>query len=221
MSSHLTSDDLLAYYQHGVFPMAEHRDDPEIFIVDPEFRGILPLRGFHIPRKLKKVVRADPFTLRTDTAFSRVVELCAAVTPERPSTWINTTILNLYSELFRRGYAHSVECWQGNQLVGGLYGVAIGGVFFGESMFSRVSEASKVALVHLVDRLLLGGYVLLDAQFTNPHLEQFGIQELPRREFQMQLRDAILNDGDFAAYDSLGTSERTGASAIQRITQTS
>lgn len=201
--------------------MAEHRDDPDLFIVDPDFRGVLPLETFHIPRKLRKVIRSEPFEIRANTAFSRVIEACAMPTRDRPSTWINSTILNLYSELHRRGNAHSVECWQNGTLVGGLYGVSIGGAFFGESMFSRVSEASKVALVYLVDRLRLGGYRLLDAQFTNPHLEQFGIQEIPRDAFHPMLKQALTLNSDFYTYDSLPSSERTGASAIQRITQTS
>ena len=221
MNGSLSPDDLLVCYQHGIFPMAEHRDDPDLFIVDPDFRGVLPLETFHIPRKLRKVIRSEPFEIRANTAFSRVIEACAMPTRDRPSTWINSTILNLYSELHRRGNAHSVECWQNGTLVGGLYGVSIGGAFFGESMFSRVSEASKVALVYLVDRLRLGGYRLLDAQFTNPHLEQFGIQEIPRDAFHPMLKQALTLNSDFYTYDSLPSSERTGASAIQRITQTS
>ncbi|MAK59369.1 MAG: leucyl/phenylalanyl-tRNA--protein transferase [Ponticaulis sp.] len=221
MSASLTPEDLLVYYQHGVFPMAEHRDDPDLFIVDPDIRGILPLNEFHIPRKLRKIVRSEPFELRANTAFTRVIEACATPTRDRPSTWINSTILNLYSELHRRGHAHCVECWLDGKLVGGLYGVSIGGAFFGESMFSRVSEASKVALVHLVDRLRLGGYRLLDAQFTNPHLEQFGIREIPRDSFHPILKQALAIRADFDAYNALPSSERTGASAMQRITQTS
>lgn len=221
MIPELSSDDILACYENGVFPMAEHRDDPELFLVDPEIRGVLPLETFHVPRKLRKVARADLFEIRTDSAFTRVVEACATPTPGRTSTWINSTILNLYGELHRKGFAHSVECWQNGVLVGGLYGVSLRGAFFGESMFSRVTEASKVALVHLVARLKYGGYQLLDAQFSNPHLEQFGIEEIPRAEFRNRLRSALKVKADFYAYDSLSSSERTGASAIQRITQTS
>lgn len=221
MTRPITADDLLSFYQIGVFPMAEHRDDPEIFLVDPEMRGVLPLDDFHIPRKLRKVVRSDRFEIRVDTNFGRVMDACAAPGPGRTSTWINTTIFNLYNELHRRGFAHSVECWLDDELVGGLYGVALQGVFFGESMFSRVSEASKVALVHLVDRLRVGNYVMLDAQFTNPHLEQFGIQEIPKRIFKRRLAEAMRRHADFYAYNSLPASERTGASSLQRITQTS
>ena len=214
-------EELLECYRQGVFPMADHRDDPDLFLVDPEVRGVLPLYGFHIPRKLKKIVRAEPFEITADKAFTRVMEACAASTDDRPSTWINSTIFNLYSALHRRGNAHSIECWQNGALVGGLYGVSVGAAFFGESMFSRVSEASKVALVHLVARLIHGGYVLLDAQFTNPHLEQFGIEEIARRDFRMILKSAIQGSGNFGAYDLLSASDRSGTSAIQRITQTS
>lgn len=221
MSFGFNVDDLINCYRQGIFPMAEHRDDPDLFLVDPEVRGVLPLRGFHVPRSLKKVIRSEPFSVRANTAFTRVMEACAASTSDRPSTWINTPILNMYAELHCRGYAHSVECWEGNELVGGLYGVSVGGAFFGESMFSRRSNASKVALVHLVSRLLHGGYVLLDAQFSNPHLEQFGLEEIPRSDFQRMLKEALTYYGDFSAYDSLSESERSGASAIQRITQMS
>ena len=221
MTRSITADDLLSFYQIGVFPMAEHRDDPDIFLVDPEIRGVLPLDAFHIPRKLRKVVRNELFDIRVDTSFARVMDACAEPTPERPSTWINTTIFNLYNDLHKRGYAHCVECWQGESLVGGLYGVALQGVFFGESMFSRVSEASKVALVYLVDRLKVGGFKMLDAQFSNPHLEQFGIEEIPKRVFKRRLSEAMRIHADFDAYDSLSVSDRTGASSIQRITQTS
>lgn len=221
MSFGFGAEDLLNCYRQGVFPMAEHRDDPDVFLVDPEVRGVLPLNGFHIPRSLKKVIRSEPFQIRANTAFSRVMEACAEPTPDRPSTWINTPILNLYSDLHHRGYAHSVECWSDNKLVGGLYGVSVGGAFFGESMFSRATNASKIALVHLVARLLHGGFVLLDAQFTNPHLEQFGIEEVRRADFRKLLKEALTYPGDFLAYDSLPESERSGAAAIQRITQTS
>lgn len=221
MTSGFDADDLINCYRRGVFPMAEHRDDPDLFLVDPDVRGVLPLKGFHIPRSLGKAVRAQPYLIRTDTAFTRVMEACAESTPDRPSTWINTPILNLYSELHRRGFAHSVECWRDNRLVGGLYGVSVGGAFFGESMFSRATNASKIALVHLVARLIYGGYTLLDAQFSNPHLEQFGIQEVQRAKFRTLLRSALSRSGDFCAYDLLDVSERSGAAAIHRITQTS
>lgn len=221
MSFGFGANDLLNCYRQGVFPMAEHRDDPDLFLVDPEIRGILPLRGFHVPRRLRKIVRSEPYVIRSDTAFSRVMESCAESTPDRPSTWINTEILNLYSDLHHRGYAHSVECWSGDKLVGGLYGVSVGAAFFGESMFSRADNASKIALVHLVARLIHGGYILLDAQFHNPHLEQFGIEEISRREFHTILREALRHYGDYDAWDSLSSDDRSGSSVIQRITQMS
>ena len=209
--------DLLECYRHGVFPMAESHTDPEIFLVDPETRGILTLENFHIPRRLRRTVRKHPFSVRIDTAFTRVMEACAERTPERDSTWINPAILDLYARLHRDGYAHSVECWQGTQLVGGLYGVSLGGVFFGESMFSRATNASKIALVHLVARLISGDYKLLDAQFHNSHLEQFGLIEIPRSLFRRLLNEALAVDADF--YSSGG--ETTGDWAVQRITQIS
>src|SRR6185312_10743523 len=146
--------------------MAEARDDTRLFLVDPDLRGVLPLDGFHISRSLRKTVRRDPFTIRVDTAFSQVMDFCAEAAPDRTNTWINTPILNLYSALHRMGHAHSIECWEGSELVGGLYGVTLKGAFFGESMFSRRTDASKVALVHLVDRLRDRGYELLDTQAT-------------------------------------------------------
>ena len=191
------TDDLLACYRRGVFPMADSRDDPNLFLVDPDFRGILPLDAFHVPRRLRKTVRQDPYRVTHDVAFSRVMELCAESTENRESTWINSPILNLYSALHREGHAHSIECWQDNDLVGGLYGVSIGGAFFGESMFSRATDASKIALVHLVARLIAGGYTLLDAQFHNPHLEQFNLQEVPRKQFKALLKQALQIDADF------------------------
>ena len=150
MSSRFGTQDLLACYRRGVFPMADARDDPNLFLVDPDMRGILPLDDFHIPKRLKRTVVREPYRVTVDTAFTRVMESCAEETDGRESTWINSAILNLYSALHREGHAHSVECWDDDKLVGGLYGVAIGGAFFGESMFSRATDASKIALVHLV-----------------------------------------------------------------------
>jgi len=187
----LTPDLLVRAYAAGIFPMAESADDPEIFWVDPEQRGILPLDACHVPHKLRKTVRHGPFEVRCDTAFADVVRGCAEATPERPETWINAEILQLYVELFRRGQAHSVETWAGDRLVGGLYGVSLGGAFFGESMFSRASDASKFALVHLVARLIAGGFELLDTQFTTSHLEQFGVIEIPRADYQRRLAKAL------------------------------
>jgi leucyl/phenylalanyl-tRNA--protein transferase len=189
--SELTSDLLLRAYAAGLFPMAESADDPELFWVDPERRGILPLDGFHVPRRLQKTLRQDRFEVTADRHFTGVIEGCAERTPNRKSTWINTEIVRLYGELHALGHAHSVECWHDGRLVGGLYGVALHGAFFGESMFSRVSDASKVALVHLVARLRRGGFTLLDTQFVTPHLMRFGAMEIARREYRKRLEGAL------------------------------
>ncbi|MEL6259362.1 MAG: leucyl/phenylalanyl-tRNA--protein transferase [Pseudomonadota bacterium] len=217
MSQRFGPAELIECYRRGVFPMADSRDDPHLFIIDPDERGVIPLRGFHVPRRLRKTVRSDPYTVTVDRAFNRVMEACAEPTATRPSTWINPAILNLYATLHRRGQAHSVECWKGDELVGGLYGVALGGAFFGESMFSRATDASKIALVHLVARLLAGGYTLLDAQFHNPHLEQFGLETLSRDDFKVRLDRALEHEGDFYS----DTAPSTGDGALQLITQTS
>lgn len=217
MSGRFGTADLLDCYRRGVFPMADARDDPRLFLVDPDRRGVIPLDRFHVPRSLKKIVRADPFQIRTDSAFTALMDLCAESAPDRPSTWINAPILNLYSALHREGYAHSLECWLDGELVGGLYGVSLGGAFFGESMVSRRPQASKVALVHLVARLIAGGYRLLDTQFLTRHLSQFGAEEIERAEFQRRLAHALEIEADFGPPDV----QRTGAEALQLITQTS
>ena len=219
MSDRFDTTDLLNCYRRGVFPMADSREDMRLFLMDPDQRGLLPLQGFHVPRRLAKTVRQDRFRIEVDTAFNRVIEACAEPQPDRTATWINTPILNLYSALHRDGYAHSVECWSDEgDLVGGLYGVSLGGAFFGESMFSRATDASKVALVHLVARLITGGYVLLDAQFHNPHLEQFGLFEVSRTRFRRKLWDALRVRADYYSMPKSGVS---GISALQLITQTS
>jgi leucyl/phenylalanyl-tRNA--protein transferase len=209
--------ELLDCYRRGVFPMAEARDDPRLFLVDPDLRGVLPLDRFHVAKSLRKVIRQDRFQVRVDTAFSRVMDLCAEAAPGRMNTWINTPILNLYSVLHRMGHAHSVECWDGDELVGGLYGVSLKAAFFGESMFSRRTDASKVALAHLVARLRRGGFKLLDTQFTTPHLLGFGVEEVDRDEFHERLHEALMADADFGdnSYCPLG------AEVLQLITQTS
>ena len=199
--------------------MADNRDDPNLFLIHPDERGVLPLDNFHIPRRLARKVKQQPFAVRVDTAFTRVLEACAEDTPSRRSTWINQPILNLYATLHRQGFAHSVECWQDGQLVGGLYGVSLGSAFFGESMFSRQTDASKIALVHLVARLIEGGYALLDAQFHNDHLEQFGLIEISREKFKERLEIALKDDADFYSVDEISGS--TGTWAVQRITQMS
>src|SRR5579862_1660112 len=187
----LTPDILLEAYAAGIFPMAESADYTELFWVDPTRRGILPLDEFHVPRRLKRVLRRGGFSVSVDTAFRAVIGGCAEASETRPSTWINDEIVRLYSALFERGAAHSVECWIAGELVGGLYGVSLGAAFFGESMFSRVSDASKVALVHLVARLRRGGYQLLDTQFVTPHLAQFGAIEVSRARYHRLLAEAL------------------------------
>ncbi len=194
-----TPEDLLACYQRGVFPMAESRDDEGFFIVDPEWRCVFPLDSFHVPKRLARTLRQDKFTFTINREFGRVIDGCAAPGKDREDTWINPDIRALYMELHQRGMAHSVEARIGGELVGGLYGVALGGAFFGESMFSWETDASKVALVHLAARLNRGGFKLLDAQFITPHLEQFGAQTLPRRIFQALLGLALETQGDFRA----------------------
>jgi leucyl/phenylalanyl-tRNA--protein transferase len=193
----ITADTLLRAYAAGVFPMAERRDDPNLFWVSPESRGILPLDDFHVSHRLARTVRSDRFTVKTDTAFGDVMLACAEPAPDRKESWINDEILWLYGELHRNGHAHSVECWRDGKLVGGLYGVRLGGAFFGESMFSRDRDASKVALVHLVARLKRGGFALLDAQFITSHLASFGAIEIPRRDYLARLQDALETTAQF------------------------
>jgi leucyl/phenylalanyl-tRNA---protein transferase len=182
---------LLNAYRSGVFPMAESADDPGFFWVDPERRGILPLDAFHVPRRLRRIVLQDRFEVRVDSDFAATLASCAEATEDRRSTWINAEIVRLYTALHERNEAHSVECWQGGAMVGGLYGVSIGGAFFGESMFSRVADASKVALVHLVALMRIAGYRLLDVQFVTPHLAQFGAIEVPRAQYHRLLAEAL------------------------------
>jgi leucyl/phenylalanyl-tRNA--protein transferase len=182
---------LLAAYAQGLFPMAERRDDPTLYWVSPELRGVLPLTGFHVPRRLARTVRSGYFTVTSDTAFARVMQECAAPAPGREQSWINADILRLYGALHAAGHAHSVECWQDGELAGGLYGVQLGAAFFGESMFSKARDASKVALVHLVEGLIRGGFVLLDTQFLTSHLARFGAVEIPRDEYLLELQRAI------------------------------
>jgi leucyl/phenylalanyl-tRNA--protein transferase len=187
----LDPDLLLRAYAAGIFPMADDADSAEIFWVDPEERGIMPLDAFHLSRRLRRTVRGDPFEIRCDHDFAAVMKGCAATTEARPKTWINEELIRLYAELSRRGHAHTVESWLDGELVGGLYGVTLGGVFFGESMFSRITDASKVALAHLIARLRLGGFTLLDVQFVTPHLERFGAVAVPRARYRRLLAAAI------------------------------
>ena len=187
----LTPELLVRAYAAGIFPMAESGDDPAIYWVAPPVRGIMPIEGFHVPRRLARTVRGEPFDIRCDGAFAEVMRGCAESTESRPETWINAEIRNAYAELHGLGLAHSVECWRGGDLVGGCYGVALGGVFFGESMFSRTTDASKVALVQLAVRLIHGGFRLMDVQFVTPHLKQFGAVEVPSRRYLRLLADAL------------------------------
>jgi leucyl/phenylalanyl-tRNA--protein transferase len=187
----ITATMLLQAYGIGMFPMARSRDDPRLIWLNPKQRGILPLDTFHLPRRLLRTVRSDAFQVSCDRDFPGVIAGCATPTPDRTDTWINSEIVRLFGELFQRGYVHTVECRLDGQLVGGLYGVALGGAFFGESMFSFATDASKVALVHLVARLRLGGFVLLDTQFITTHLTRFGAREIPRDDYKARLATAI------------------------------
>ena len=196
--SHLTPEIMLQAYARGIFPMAEGRRDTTLFWVDPELRGIIPLNDFHVPKRLKRTLRQPP-RVTVDRAFQRVIENCAQPTPGRRTTWINDEIIGLYCSLHQRGHAHSLEVWHEQTLVGGLYGLAVGGAFFGESMFSSQADASKVALVYLVARLKQGGYRLLDTQFVTPHLTTFGAIKIARDKYHAMLAEAIEASGDFSA----------------------
>ena len=209
----LTVEHLLRGYAAGIFPMAEGRDNPEIHWVDPRHRGILPLDGMHLSRSLRRRIRQSPFMMRTDTDFEAVLRGCAA----RPETWINATIHGLYLDLFRAGFAHSQEVWDGPDLVGGVYGVVLGGAFFGESMFSTRTDASKIALVWLVHRLRAGGFTLFDTQFLTPHLASLGGIEITRDAYHRKLAAALERH---ARFDPPGYSP-DAASVLQDMTQTS
>ena len=214
----LTPELLVRAYAAGIFPMAETRDGDTLYWVDPDERGILPMDGFHVSRRLRKTLRRKPFEVRCDSAFDRVIKACAAPAPDREETWINHRIRELYGALHRLGAAHSVECWMEGRLVGGLYGIALGGAFFGESMFSRVPDASKVALVHLMARLRADGFVLVDTQFPTDHLRRFGVVTLPRRVYLARLADAL----EVTARFQPGPVSDCGMEGfLQSITQTS
>lgn len=193
----ITPEIMLRAYAAGIFPMAESADDPSLFWVEPELRGIIPLDRFHLSARLARTVRSDRFEIRVDTAFDAVIAACAEAKPDRAETWINTRIREIFGELFALGHVHTVECWREDRLVGGLYGLSLGGAFFGESMFHRETDASKVALVHLVARLRQGGYRLLDTQFQTGHLAQFGTIEIPRDGYRGLLDDALRHPGDW------------------------
>jgi leucyl/phenylalanyl-tRNA--protein transferase len=199
MNAEITPEVLLRAYACGIFPMAESADDPTLFWVEPEQRGVIPLGGLKVSSRLARTVRSDRFRITVDNAFSEVIDGCAEAKPGRDNTWINRRIRALYTGLYRLGHCHSVEVWQDDALVGGLYGVNLGGAFFGESMFHRASDASKVALVHLVARLVAGGYTLLDTQYVTEHLRSLGALEISRRRYRSQLDLALLHEGNFAA----------------------
>jgi leucyl/phenylalanyl-tRNA--protein transferase len=193
----ISADVLLRAYACGIFPMAEDADDPNLYWIDPEYRGALPLDAIHLPRRLARTIRQGRFEVRYDTDFAGTIDGCAASRPGRRSTWINRRIRELYGELFQSGYCHTVETYSDGKLVGGLYGVALKGAFFGESMFSTERDASKVALIYLCARLIHGGFSLLDTQFITDHLANFGTIEIPRSEFHTRLNCALASPADF------------------------
>ena len=209
----ITPQLLLQAYAAGIFPMSEGRDDPNLFWVDPKRRGIIPLDGFHISRSLARRIRQNPFEIRINSDFAGVVAACA----DRDETWINAEITALYSALHENGFAHSLELWQGRDLVGGVYGVALGAAFFGESMFSRARDASKIALAYLVARLNAGGFTLFDVQFTTPHLIRLGAIEISRIDYRKRLDAALEKHADFKAGGALFTPQNV----LQRNTHTS
>ncbi len=229
----LTPELLLRAYALGVFPMAENAHTDDVFWVEPKTRGVLPLDAFHLPRSLARVLKAERFEITADRAFAAVMAGCAEPVATRPDSWINPAIVAGYTALHAQGNAHSVECWVDANLVGGLYGVKLGAAFFGESMFTRVRDASKVALAALVARLRAGGFTLLDTQFLTDHLAQFGTVEISRRIYKMRLASAVSGSGDFGAFDRLARGDEPGLSAttvpapvsgkriVQLLTQTS
>ncbi|HEV7292796.1 MAG TPA: leucyl/phenylalanyl-tRNA--protein transferase [Devosia sp.] len=197
----ITPELIIRAYRAGIFPMAEDASDEGLFWVSPERRGIIPLNAFRLSTSLRKAIRKSGFAVKVDTDFDAIIEGCATVGEDRHSTWINGTIRSVYGELFRRGVAHTVEVWDGSDLVGGLYGLAIGGAFFGESMFHRATNSSKMALAHLVDRLNAGGFMLLDTQFITPHLASLGGIDIPREQYEERLAEALLIEGDWLAWE--------------------
>lgn len=190
-AARLTPEIVLRAYAEGLFPMAEARNDPTLYWISPDARGVIPLDGLRISHRLARTIRSDRFTVTADAAFRRVMEACAAPAPGREETWINAEILALYTALHAEGHAHSIECWRDEELVGGLYGVSLGAAFFGESMFSLQRDASKVAMAHLVARLRHGGFELLDTQFITAHLASLGACEIPRDAYLAHLGRAI------------------------------
>lgn len=213
----ITPQTLIDAYSVGIFPMAESAEDDALYWIDPEMRGILPLSSFHIPKRLARTIRSCKFDIRIDGDFKQVIEACASTNNIRNTTWINRRIRNLYTDLFELGYCHCVETWLDGEMVGGLYGVRLGGAFFGESMFSKTRDASKVALVYLVARLKYGGFKLLDTQFVTDHLQQFGAVEMPQAEYKEALREALEYSGDF----HLLNQRASPGDILQSVSQTS
>lgn len=213
MTTTLTPEILLSAYAGGIFPMAEHRDDPEIFWVDPRERGVIPLDGFHISRSLAKTIRSERYKITYDVDFAGVVQGCA----DRDETWINDMLFDLYTQLNRVNLAHSIEVWDADRLVGGVFGVTLGGAFFGESMFSRSRDASKVGLAYLVDRLHAGGFALFDTQFITTHLSSLGAQEIPRVSYRSQLENALSLNAEFNRQGTVPAADQL----LQRNAQTS
>ena len=197
----LTPELIIRAYSAGIFPMAEDADSPDLFWVSPEQRGVMPLDGFHVSKSLRKTLKHHPYRVVVDTDFNAIIDGCATEGEDRDQTWINPTIRKLYGELYRRGFVHTVEVWDDSDLVGGLYGLALGAAFFGESMFHRKTDASKIALAHLVERLNAGGFRLLDTQFVTDHLRSLGGIEIPRTVYEVQLAAALARRADFYAVD--------------------
>lgn len=214
----IPTEDLLRAYALGYFPMARSREDASVVWVLPDERGVIPLSAAHVPKKLARFLKTGPFEIRIDTAFAQVIGACAEATKSRPDTWINDAIIEAYTELHFEGRAHSVECWRDGELVGGLYGVVLGAAFCGESMFSRETNASKTALLHLIARLRLGGFHFIDAQFYNEHLAQFGLIGVPDADYQAMLAKARVSEADFSA---AGPAQLDAGRVVQLITQTS
>ncbi len=208
----ITAETILRAYRFGLFPMADTRTSDRVYWLDPDLRGIIPLDRFHVPRRLRRVVRSLRFTVTADHDFAAVIGRCAASAEGREQTWINADIERVFVAMARDGHAHSIETWRDGSLVGGLYGVAIGGAFFGESMFSSETDASKVALVHLVARLRIGGFTLLDTQFITTHLQRFGATEIPRDTYKARLADALSRAASWGASDPAGI-----ASEVERL----
>ena len=216
-STSIPTDELLQAYGLGYFPMARAREDADVVWVLPEERGVIPLDIVRAPRRLLKTLKSEPYKVTVNKAFPQVINACAEITRTRDDTWINDAIIEVYTELHFQGRAHSVECWDGDALAGGLYGIELGSAFCGESMFSRQTDASKIALLHLAARLKMGGFDFIDAQFFNEHLVQFGLIGIPNDDYQIMLKRALVTDADFRrAGDQLSTTR-----VLQSITQTS